>query len=115
MRRATTSWWLSDKFRKHFPRVQFDTEALGLSDGPLPASGGTTAYFDMALWLVGHFASEQLRSLENITGRCGYQNFSTFSKVFKHWTKVTPREYRSRFGLRSQLAHTALREQQAVL
>ena len=40
-------------------------------------------------------------SLEDITGRCGYENVSTFSKVFKRWTDVTPREYRSRFGLRS--------------
>jgi len=40
-------------------------------------------------------------SLEDITGRCGYVNVSTFSTVFKRWAKVTPREYRSRFGLRA--------------
>ncbi|MES2322654.1 MAG: helix-turn-helix domain-containing protein [Pseudomonadota bacterium] len=39
-------------------------------------------------------------SLEEITGRCGYENVSTFSKVFKRWANVTPREYRGRFGLR---------------
>ncbi len=39
-------------------------------------------------------------SLEDITGRCGYENVSTFSKVFKRWANVTPREYRGRFGLR---------------
>lgn len=39
-------------------------------------------------------------SLEDITGRCGYEDVSTFSKVFKRWTQVTPREYRTRFGLR---------------
>lgn len=197
-RRATTSWWLSAKFRKHFPAVELDTEALVVRDGPFLSSGGMTAYIDLALWLVGHFASEELRqitakvlvadskrtsqspyiaagiaqgnghamierarrwlnehmdqdwsmaqlsahchtsartllrrfqkavglspiqytqqlrverakgllessmlSLEDITGRCGYENVSTFSKVFKRWTQVTPREYRSRFGLRS--------------
>jgi transcriptional regulator GlxA family with amidase domain len=197
-RRATTSWWLNAKFRKHFPQVELDTEALVVQDGQFLSSGGMTAYIDMALWLVGHFASEELRqitakvlvadskrssqspyiaagiaqgnshamierarrwlnehmdqdwsmselsdychtsartllrrfqkavglspiqytqqlrverakgllessmlSLEDITGRCGYENVSTFSKVFKRWTNVTPREYRSRFGLRS--------------
>jgi transcriptional regulator GlxA family with amidase domain len=197
-RRATTSWWLSARFRKYFPEVELDTEALIVQDGQFLSSGGMTAYIDMALWLVGHFASEELRqisakvlvadsnrasqspyieagiaqgnnhamierarrwlnehmdqdwsmaqlcehchtsartllrrfqkavglspiqytqqlrverakgllessalSLEDITGRCGYENVSTFSKVFKRWTNVTPREYRSRFGLRS--------------
>jgi transcriptional regulator GlxA family with amidase domain len=40
-------------------------------------------------------------SLEDITGRCGYANVSTFSTVFKRWAQVTPREYRNRFGLRT--------------
>ena len=40
-------------------------------------------------------------SLEDITARCGYANVSTFSTVFKRWAKVTPREYRGRFGLRA--------------
>ena len=39
-------------------------------------------------------------SLEDITGRCGYANVSTFSTVFKRWAQITPREYRGRFGLR---------------
>lgn len=40
-------------------------------------------------------------SLEDITGRCGYANVSTFSTVFKRWAQVTPREYRARFGMRT--------------
>ncbi len=39
-------------------------------------------------------------SLEDITGRCGYEDVSSFSKVFKRWAQLTPREYRARFGLR---------------
>ncbi|MDC8771171.1 GlxA family transcriptional regulator [Roseateles albus] len=39
-------------------------------------------------------------SLQDITLRCGYEDVSTFSKVFKRWAQLTPREYRSRFGLR---------------
>lgn len=39
-------------------------------------------------------------SLEEITARCGYEDVSSFSKIFKRWAQVTPREYRQRFGLR---------------
>jgi transcriptional regulator GlxA family with amidase domain len=38
-------------------------------------------------------------SLEEITARCGYEDAATFSKVFKRWAALTPREYRQRFGL----------------
>ena len=38
--------------------------------------------------------------MEEITGRCGYEDVSTFSKIFKRWAQTTPREYRQRFGLR---------------
>ena len=37
--------------------------------------------------------------LEAITARCGYEDAATFSKVFKRWTALTPREYRQRFAL----------------
>jgi transcriptional regulator GlxA family with amidase domain len=39
-------------------------------------------------------------SLAEITDRCGYADVATFSKTFKRWAQVTPREYRLRFGLR---------------
>lgn len=39
-------------------------------------------------------------SLEAIAEHCGYLDVSTLRKVFKHWTQLTPREYRQRFGLR---------------
>ena len=38
--------------------------------------------------------------MEEITSRCGYEDVSTFSKIFKRWAQATPREYRQRFGLR---------------
>ncbi len=40
-------------------------------------------------------------SLLDITQRCGYEDVSTFSKVFKRWTQMSPRDYRNRFGLRA--------------
>ncbi|MCV2369163.1 GlxA family transcriptional regulator [Roseateles oligotrophus] len=47
----------------------------------------------------GLLESTQL-SLQDITLRCGYEDVSTFSKVFKRWAQLTPRDYRNRFGLR---------------
>lgn len=195
-RRATTSWWLSAWFRRQFPRVELDAEALVVQDGQHVSSGGFGSTLDLALWLVGHFGGEALRqltakimvmdahrasqapyvadaivaqgghptierarrwlnarldrpwtmaelaahcavsqrtllrrfqealglspvqyaqqlrverakallettslSLEEITGRCGYEDAATFSKVFKRWATLTPREYRQRFAL----------------
>lgn len=40
-------------------------------------------------------------SLDDITARCGYADMSSFSKIFKRWAQVTPKDYRRRFGLRS--------------
>lgn len=196
-KRATTSWWLSAYFRTQFPDVKLDADKLVVQDGNNVSSGGVTSYLDLALWLVGHFAGEELRqmtakvlimdshrasqapyvaeamiqsnghalierarhwinqrldqpwtmselaeycntsprtllrrfqavlgvnptlytqqlrverakallesshlSLDAITSRCGYEDVSTFSRVFKRWAQLTPREYRSRFGLR---------------
>ncbi|MCV2356305.1 helix-turn-helix domain-containing protein [Paucibacter sp. B2R-40] len=47
----------------------------------------------------GLLESTQL-SMQDITSRCGYEDVSTFSKVFKRWVELTPRDYRKRFGLR---------------
>lgn len=196
-RRATTSWWLSAYFRQRYPQVLLEAEELIVQDRNLVSSGGVSSYFDLALWLVGHFGGAALRqmtakvlvmdanrssqvpyvaaamlqnqghmvverarrwlnrrleqdwsiddlaahchvsqrtllrrfrealnlsplqyaqqlrverakgllettrlSLEEITERCGYDEPASFSKVFKQWVHITPKEYRSRFGLR---------------
>ncbi len=62
-RRATISWWLGKFFSKRYPDVQLDTEELVVLDGPVLSSGAVTAYIDLGLWLVGHFASESLRQM----------------------------------------------------
>lgn len=47
------------------------------------------------------FLESTTMSLDTITARCGYEDVSTFSKVFKRWTHITPGEYRRKFGLRA--------------
>ncbi len=196
-RRATISWWLAESWQTQFPGVHLEPDALLLHDGRFITAAGVASAIDLALWLVGHFAGDDLRqlaakvlvtdsrresqapyvaqalqdgagpvvlerarrwlrarldepwsvaelarhcrtsertllrrfqaawgmspvqyvqqqrverakallestrlSLADITGRCGYQDVSTFSKVFKRWAAATPREYRARFGMR---------------
>jgi transcriptional regulator GlxA family with amidase domain len=41
-----------------------------------------------------------LLSHDSIAERCGYQDVTALQKVFKKWTALTLRQYRSRFGLR---------------
>ncbi|WP_334189299.1 GlxA family transcriptional regulator [Noviherbaspirillum sp.] len=60
-RRATTSWWLANYFRKQFPQVRLDAEELVVQDEQFISSGGVTSFLDLALWLVGHFGGEALR------------------------------------------------------
>ncbi|WP_394779044.1 GlxA family transcriptional regulator [Undibacterium sp.] len=199
-RRTTTSWWLAPYFRRQYPRVILEAEPLVVQDGMYVSSGGVASYLDLSLWLLGHFAGDELRQMtarilvtddkrssqapyvaaallqghgnavierarrwlnqrldsnsgwdiaglathcnissrtllrrfhetlgvspaqyvqqlrvergkallettllshEEIAGRCGYSDVSTFSKIFKQQARLTPAAYRSRFGLRS--------------
>jgi len=41
-------------------------------------------------------------SFEEIVGRCGYQDVSSFRRLFKEVTQLTPNDYRDRFRLRGR-------------
>ncbi len=60
-RRATTSWWLGAEFERLFPAVRLDTDSVIVCDGACVSAGGVASYYDLALWLVGHFAGNALR------------------------------------------------------
>jgi transcriptional regulator GlxA family with amidase domain len=62
-RRATTSWWLGGYCQSRFPDVQWQLQDMLVEDGTLVSAAGVTSYFDLALWLVGHHAGEDLRQL----------------------------------------------------
>ncbi|MAR92108.1 MAG: AraC family transcriptional regulator [Pseudomonadales bacterium] len=51
-RRATTHWAHADHFRDRYPQVQLIPEQMITSDGPVFCSGGGSAWFDMALYLI---------------------------------------------------------------
>lgn len=61
-RQATTSWWLGAELARLFPGVRINAESAMVRDGNCISAGGVAAYYDLSLWLVGHFAGARLRS-----------------------------------------------------
>ena len=59
-RRATTTWWLAPVFRRRFPDVRLDTDALVVSDGPITTAGAAMAQMDLMLALVARHAGPAL-------------------------------------------------------
>ena len=59
-RRATTSWWLAPLFRRLHPRVDLDTEALVVTDGPVTTAGAAMAQMDLMLSVVARHAGRRL-------------------------------------------------------
>ena len=59
-RRATTSWWLAPLFRRLHPRVDLDTEALVVTDGPVTTAGAAMAQMDLMLSIVARHAGRRL-------------------------------------------------------
>jgi transcriptional regulator GlxA family with amidase domain len=58
--RATTSWWLAGAFRRHFPAVQLEEQALVIEDGDVITTGGSTAVFSLVVRLIAEVAGEEL-------------------------------------------------------
>lgn len=63
-RRATTTWWLAPVFRRRFPDIRLDTDALIVADGPITTAGAAMAQMDLMLALVARHAGPAL------TDRC---------------------------------------------
>jgi transcriptional regulator GlxA family with amidase domain len=51
-KRATTHWQRTDELARRHPRVLVDPTPIYTQDGRIFTSGGATAGFDLALWLV---------------------------------------------------------------
>lgn len=58
--RATTSWWMANAFRKHFPAVQLDEKALLVEDANMLTTGAATAVFSLVMRFIAQAAGEEL-------------------------------------------------------
>lgn len=59
-RRATTSWWLSPLFRRLYPGVDLDPEAMVVTDGRLTTAGAAMAQMDLMLSVIARHADARL-------------------------------------------------------
>jgi transcriptional regulator GlxA family with amidase domain len=59
-RRATTSWWLAPIFRRLYPAVRLDTEALVVTDGGVTTAGAALAQMDLMLAIIARRAGAAL-------------------------------------------------------
>jgi transcriptional regulator GlxA family with amidase domain len=59
-RRATTSWWLAPLFRRLYPAVKLDTDAMVARDGRITTAGAAMAQFDLMLAVIARQADADL-------------------------------------------------------
>jgi len=59
-RRATTSWWLSALFRRLYPAVKLEPEAMVITDGGMTTAGAALAQVDLMLSLIARHADRKL-------------------------------------------------------
>ena len=58
--RATTSWWMASSFRKHFPNVRLEEQALLVEDGNVITTGASTAVFSLVQRIIAQVAGDEL-------------------------------------------------------
>ena len=59
-RRATTTWWLAQLFRRRYPKVELVTDQIVVADWPIATGGAAMAQMDLMLAIVGRFAGPSL-------------------------------------------------------
>jgi len=59
-RRATTSWWMASSFRKHFPAVQLEEQALIIEDGNVITTGASTSVYSLVIRMIAENGGDEL-------------------------------------------------------
>jgi transcriptional regulator GlxA family with amidase domain len=59
-RRATTSWWLAPLFRRMFPAVNLESDAMVITDGRVTTAGAAMAQMDLMLSVIARHGDAAL-------------------------------------------------------
>ena len=59
-KQATTNWQYARMFRRRYPRVRLQPEKVITEDSGLICTGAATSFFQLALYLIENFGSEEL-------------------------------------------------------
>jgi transcriptional regulator GlxA family with amidase domain len=59
-KRATTSWWMASSFRKHFPAVLLEEQALIIEDGNVITTGASTSVYSLVIRVIAEIGGDEL-------------------------------------------------------
>lgn len=59
-KRAATTWWLEKQFRRRFPSVKLDRQAIVTQEDRLMTAGAMTSSLNLAIEIVSQYASPEL-------------------------------------------------------
>lgn len=62
-KRATTTWWMADRFRSAFPQVELLEDELLVDEGPILTSAAGASSLDLSLHLINRLAGPSLARL----------------------------------------------------
>jgi transcriptional regulator GlxA family with amidase domain len=57
-RAATVTWWVQERMRQTYPKVDWQTDLDFVRDGNVVTASGAMGHVPLALWLVKHIAGE---------------------------------------------------------
>ncbi len=57
---ATTSWWLNSFFKKRYPKIKLEIDALLIENKQLICSGAVTSYLNLVLCIIEKFTNKSL-------------------------------------------------------
>ncbi len=100
-RKATTHWNLADSFAERFPDILLKREKMLVDEGDcITAAGGVSAYLDLSLYLqqlrieaARKLLETTAETIDGVTLQAGYEDISSFRKLFKRHTGLSPSAY----------------------
>ncbi len=113
-RRATTAWWLERPFRRRFPKIDLDANALLVEDKRLMTSGAMTAHLSMAVHLIERYAGPHLAGscAKTMLIDAGPNSQTPYQELFDNEYSRDPVVAKAQYWLQNHLSETI--EQKAL-